>query len=262
MSATIFALINQKGGVGKTTETINLARVATNAGRRVLVIDADPQGNLTGILAADPVTDDQVSFADVLAGQAVADVAVPGIWEGLSVVPGNQNTIKATRALHGEHGREWRLQKALVQGRKAYDLILIDCAPSLELHTVNALTAADKAVVITQPGKFSLDGLGLLQDTFEAVQDFYNPKLTVAGIVVNGVRNTVGHRTWVAELEGMTTWPLIGPYIPFRSVIQDAEEAGYGLDEWPQDRAVARKLHDMYASHYGELTMPAATKGR
>lgn len=254
MSATVYALINQKGGVGKTTETINLARAASMDGRRVLVIDADPQGNLTGILAAGDVAEDQVTFADVLVGETIPAVTVPAIWENVSLVPGNQNTSKATRALHSEHGREYRLREAVDRVRREYDLILIDCAPSLDLHTVNALTAADRALVITQPGKFSLDGLGLLQATFEAVRSYYNPKLKVAGIVVNGVRNTVGHRTWVTELEGMTPWPMIAPYIPFRSLIQDAEEAGYGLDEWPQDRSLARKLHAMYASHLAALT--------
>lgn len=262
MNATVYALINQKGGVGKTTETINLARVAVNAGQRVLVIDADPQGNLTGILANDPVSPSQVTFADVLAGQAIADVAVPGIWDGLTVVPGNQNTIKATAALAREHGREWRLSKALDKVRRHYDLVLIDCAPSLELHTINALTAADRAVVITQPGKFSLDGLGQLQATFEAVQDYYNPKFKVAGIVVNAVRSTIGHRAWLAELDEMETWPLIWPSIPFRSVVQDAQEAGYGLDQWPADRAAARKVHAMYAEHFKAITQNNPRKGR
>lgn len=261
-SATVYALINQKGGVGKTTETINLARAAVNAGRRVLVIDADPQGNATGILAGSDVAEDQVSFADVLAEMPLADVVIGGAWEGLSLVPGSRNTDKATRALHSEHGREYRLKEALATARKDYDLILIDCAPSLDLHTVNALAAADKAVVITAPGKFSLDGLGLLQSTFESVRRYYNPELAVAGVVVNAVRNTVGHRTWITELEGTTPWPMITPYIPFRSVIQDAEEAGYGLDEWPQDRAGARKLHAMYAEHFTAITRPAVRKGR
>jgi chromosome partitioning protein len=260
VNATVYALINQKGGVGKTTETFNLARVAVNAGRRVLVIDADPQGNLTGILAGSAVTADQVTFADVLAELPIADVVIDGIWPGLFLVPGNHNTDKATRALHGEHGREHRLREAVAKARRHYDLILIDCAPSLDLHTVNALAAADRAIVITQPGKFSLDGLGLLQSTFDSIRRYYNPRLKVAGIVVNGVRNTVGHRTWIAELEGMTPWPMIHPYIPFRSMVQDAEEAGYGLDQWPQDRNIARKLHGMYAAHYGALTAPR--KGR
>ncbi|MGZ4659650.1 MAG: ParA family protein [Arthrobacter sp.] len=262
MNATVYALINQKGGVGKTTETINLARVAVNAGRRVLVIDADPQGNATGILAGSTVTEDQLTFADVLAELPVADVVIDGIWDRLSLVPGNRNTDKATRALHSEHGRELRLREAVNKVRSRYDLILIDCAPSLELNTVNALAAADQAIVITEPGKFSLDGLGLLQSTFESIRRYYNPDLAVAGIVVNSLRRTIGHRTWVAELEEMTPWPMITPYIPFRSLIQDAQEAAVGLDEWPNDRARSREVHAMYTEHFTALTLPAVRKGR
>lgn len=253
MSATIYAVINQKGGVGKTTETINLARIAVNDLRRTLVIDADAQGSLTGILAAEDVAADQLSFADVLVGEGIPDVAVPGIWPSLSVIPGNQNTNKATKALHSEHGREYRLREALEKIRADYDLILIDCAPSLDLHTVNALTAADRAVVMTQPGKFSLDGLGQLQQSFDSVQRYYNPLLTVAGIVVNGVRNTVGHRSWVQDLEENTPWPVIGPHVPMRSLIQDAQEAAYGLDQWTVEAKLARETYAMYARHYAAL---------
>lgn len=253
MSATIYAVINQKGGVGKTTETINLARVASNDLRRTLVIDADAQGSLTGILAADEVAADQLSFADILVGESIADVEVEGIWPSLTVIPGNQNTNKATKQLHTEHGREYRLREAVEKVRADYDLILIDCAPSLDLHTVNALTAADRAIVMTQPGKFSLDGLSQLQQSFDSVQKYYNPLLTVAGIVVNGVRNTIGHRNWVRDLEESTPWPMIGPYVPMRSLIQDAQEAAYGLDEWTVEAKLARETYELYARHYGAL---------
>ncbi|MFB0840112.1 ParA family protein [Arthrobacter sp. E44] len=253
MSATIYAVINQKGGVGKTTETINLARVASNDLRRTLVIDADAQGSLTGILAADEVARDQLSFADVLVGESIKDVAVPGIWSSLSVLPGNRNTDKATKQLATEHGREYRLREAVEKVRDDYDLILIDCAPSLDLHTVNALTAADRAVVMTQPGKFSLDGLGELQQSFDSVQKYYNPLLTVAGIVVNGMRNTVGHRTWISDLESSTPWPVIGPNVPMRSLIQDAQEAAYGLDQWNVEPKLGRETYEMYARHYAAL---------
>jgi chromosome partitioning protein len=206
---------------------------------------------------------DRVSFADVLAGgQSIADVAIEGIWPGLSLVPGNKNTDKATRALHGEHGREHRLREAVEEARGEYDLILIDCAPSLELHTVNALTAADFAIVIAEPGKFSMDGLGLLQDSFESIHRYYNPGLAVAGIVLNGVRNTVGHRTWIKELAADSPWPIIAPRIPFWTVIQDSQEAGYGLDEWPADTHRARQAYDMYALHYDFLRKTRVKKGR
>ncbi|WP_050684626.1 ParA family protein [Arthrobacter sp. ZBG10] len=210
-------------------------------------------GSLTGILAAEDVAPDQLSFADVLVGEKIPDVAVTGIWPSLSVIPGNQNTNKATKALHSEHGREYRLREAVEKIRADYDLILFDCAPSLDLHTVNALTAADRAVVMTQPGKFSLDGLGQLQQSFESVQRYYNPLLTVAGIVVNGVRNTVGHRSWVQDLEDNTPWPVIGPHVPMRSLIQDAQEAAYGLHQWTVEAKLARETYAMYARHYAAL---------
>lgn len=250
MTAHIKALINQKGGVGKTSCTINYARVAINAGMRVLVIDADPQGNLSGILAAEDVLADQLSFADVLVGEKVSEASVAGIWPNLDVLPGNQNTSKATQQLHTEHGREFRLKEALTVVESEYDLVLIDCAPSLDLHTVNALTAADQAVVITQPGKFSLDGLSELVKSFDSVQKYYNPLLTVAGIAVNGLRNTISHRSWISELEQASPWLILHPYIPLWSVIQDAQEAGYGLDEWKADAEKAREAYEIYARHF------------
>lgn len=152
MAATIYALINQKGGVGKTSETYSLARALTQAGKRVLAIDADPpQGNLSGLLSAESVEQDQLTFADVLLGENLREVEVDGIWEGLTVIPANSNTTKAVQQLHAEHGREYRLKEALSENLERYDVVLIDCAPSLELHTINALAAAHRALVITQP---------------------------------------------------------------------------------------------------------------
>ena len=193
---------------------------------------------------------DQLSFADVLVGERIVEAKVDGIWSNLDVLPGNQNTSKATQQLITEHGREYRLKEALALVQDDYDLVLIDCAPSLDLHTVNALTAADQAVVITQPGKFSLDGLSELHKSFDSVQKYYNPLLTVAGIVVNGIRNTISHRNWISELENVSPWLILAPYIPLWSVIQDAQEAGYGLDEWKADAERAREAYEMYARHF------------
>ena len=179
--------------------------------------------------------------------------SLPGIWPSLSVLPGNANTDKATKQLHSEHGREYRLREALDKVRDAYDVILIDCAPSRDLRTVNALTAADRAVVMTQPGKFSLDGLAQLQVSFESVQKYYNPLLTVSGIVVNGVRNTIGHRSWITDLEESTPWPIIGPQIPMRGIIQDAQEAAYGLDQWSVEAKLGRETYEMFARHFAVL---------
>ncbi|MFB8372024.1 ParA family protein [Pseudarthrobacter sp. NPDC055928] len=252
MAATIYALINQKGGVGKTTETYSLTRALVASGKRVLAIDADPQGNLSGILAEENVEADQLTFADVLLGEKVHEVAVEGIWEGLAVLPGNSNTTKAIQQLHTEHGREYRLKEALADSLDHYDIILIDCAPSLELHTINALAAAHRALVICQPGKFSLDGLSQLQLSFDSVSRYYNPLLTVAGVIVNGNRNTLTHKAWIGDLVEASPWRVFTPYVPYWSVIQDAMEAGLGLDEWPGDDK-ARQAYEIYARHLGNL---------
>ena len=251
MAATIYALINQKGGVGKTSETYSLARALTQAGKRVLAIDADPQGNLSGLLSAESVEQDQLTFADVLLGEDLQDVEVDGIWEGLTVIPANSNTTKAVQQLHAEHGREYRLKEALSENLERYDVVLIDCAPSLELHTINALAAAHRALVITQPSKFSLDGLSQLQLSFDSVAKYYNPLLTVAGVIVNGNRNTITHRAWISDLIEASPWRILEPYLPYWSVIQDAMEAGLGLDEWPDDKA--RQAYEIYARHLTHL---------
>lgn len=249
--ATIIAHINQKGGVGKTTSTINNARVLCNDGKKVLAIDADAQGNMSGVLAAEPVEQDQMTFADLLMGESVEDVVVPGIWEGLSVVPGNMNTPKAVASINTEHGREYRLREALSQVAADYDYVLIDCAPSLDLHTVNALAASHQALVITEPGKFSLDGLSELEKSFDSISRYYNPLLTVAGIVVNKNRGTISHRSWIRDLHESARWSILDPYFPMWSVIQDAEEAGVGLDEWPGEQA--RQAYELYARILAKL---------
>jgi chromosome partitioning protein len=249
----VVAVVNQKGGVGKTTETINLARVAANDGLRTLVVDADPQGNCSGILLEDVAADD-LTLADVLLGEPILEVRREGAWGGLHVVPGNNNISKAVMMLAGEHGREMRLREALDPVRDDYDLVLIDCAPSLELHTVNALAAADRALVVTTPGKFSLDGMSELEKSVASVVRYYNPLLTVAGVVVVQARGTLTHRAWFGDLEESSPWPIIHPRIPYWDVIQSAQEAGLGLDEWTSDRQRGREVYEMYARHFSALT--------
>ncbi|WP_334173200.1 ParA family protein [Sinomonas sp.] len=249
----VVAVVNQKGGVGKTTETINLARVAANEGLRTLVVDADPQGNCSGILLEDVAADD-LTLADVLLGEPVKEVRREGAWAGIDVVPGNSNISKAVMMLAGEHGREMRLREALDPVGEMYDLVLVDCAPSLELHTVNALAAADRALVVTTPGKFSLDGMSELEKSVASVVRYYNPLLTVAGVVVVQARATLTHRAWFGDLEQSSPWPIINPRIPYWDVIQSAQEAGLGLDEWTADRQRGREVYEMYARHFSALT--------
>jgi len=260
MTARILALCNQKGGVGKSTTLFQLARVAVLAGRRVLAVDNDPQGNLTSNITAEEVDAEQAGLADVLSTRAddtMHDVIVPGLWPGLDVVPTSGATLGNVRdeLVIAGAGREVRLREALAQVIEDYDLILIDSAPSLDQLTINALTAADGAVIVTHTKKWSLDGLGQLLDTIGNVQRYYNPGLSVAGIIVNQhEERTVGGAAWLDELRAAAEGRglrLIGRPIPKRVVIADATEAARGLDEWGSAEATA--LGAIYAEHLAAI---------
>ena len=256
MTARIIALCNQKGGVGKSTTTFHLARAAVLRGRRVLIVDLDPQGNLTAVAAAETVEEDQTGLADVLSTRApetLRDVIVPGVWPGLDLVPTSGVTLGYVRdeLVIAGAGREGRLREALATIVGDYDLILIDCAPSLDQLTINGLTGAAFAVVVTHSKLFSANGLAQLLDTIDSVRQHYNPALRVAGVIVNQhEEQTVSGRTWLNELRaaadgrGLT---VLSPPVPKRVLISDATEAARGLDEWGSAEATA--LGAIYADH-------------
>lgn len=256
MTAQILAFCNQKGGVGKSTTTFQLARAAVLAGRRVLVVDNDPQGNLTSNAARDSVPDDQAGLADVLSSHttdAMRDVIVPGVWPGLDVVPTSGTTLEAVRdelTIAGA-GREARLRNALAPVLEDYDLVLVDCAPSLDQLTVNSLTAAHGVVVVTHTKKWSLDGLSKLLETIDSVRTYYNADLRVAGIIVNHhEEQTLGGRQWFEELRNAAVareLTVLTPPIPKRVVIADATEASLGVDEFGSAEGAA--LAVVYAAH-------------
>lgn len=260
MTARIFALCNQKGGVGKSTTTFHLARAAVLAGRRVLVVDNDPQGNLTAVAAAETVDEDQAGLADVLSARApetVRDVIVAGVWPGLDVVPTSGVTLGYVRdeLVIGGAGREMRLRQALADVADDYDLILIDCAPSLDQLTINGLTAAHGVVVVTHSKQWSLSGLAQLLDTIENVREYYNRDLRVAGVIVNQhEERTVSGQAWLDELDNAAQTrglPVLTPPIPKRVVISDATEAARGLDEWGSAEATA--LGALYSAHLASI---------
>lgn len=260
MNASVYALCNQKGGVGKSTTTFHLARAAVRRGRRVLVVDLDPQGNLTSVAAREQVEDDQAGLADALserAGETIADVIVPGLWDGLDVVPTSGTALGSVRdeLVIAGAGRERRLAEALSGVLEDYDLVLIDCAPSLDQLTINGLTAADGVVVVTQSKLWSANGLAQLLSTIEGVRGYYNSRLRVAGIIINQhEEQTVSGRTWRDEVRTAAEsrdLHLLEPFIPKRVVIADATEAARGLDEWGGVEALA--LADLYDKHLSSI---------
>ena len=177
-------MCNQKGGVGKTTTTINLGAALAETGRRVLLVDFDPQGSLSVGLGVNPHTLDHSIYNLLLARNVGVDevISTTGV-DGMDLLPSNIDLSAAEIQLVSEVAREQTLMRVLDPVRDRYDLILIDCAPSLGLLTVNALTAADKVIMPLECEFFALRGIALLTDTIAKVQDRLNPRLEVLGIL-------------------------------------------------------------------------------
>lgn len=180
----ILSIVNQKGGVGKTTTTVNLAASLASMGKSVLVVDLDPQANATSGLGVDHRSLSHGLY-EVMIGSATAmDVIVPTRIEGLHVLPATAALAGATVDLVGMERREFRLADALAPVRESYDFILIDCPPSLGLLTVNGLTGADQVMIPVQAEYYALEGLGQLIETIMLVRDNLKPELDVLGAVI------------------------------------------------------------------------------
>ena len=172
------AVLSQKGGTGKTTAVRHLTDVFRRAGLNVLAVDLDPQGNLSDYFDVEP--DVEPTMGDVLTGRASATAAIHG-----DIVPANLTLAEAELALAGKMGRELTLRKALKQLEGDYDLVLIDCPPSLGLLTVNALVAADYALLSAEAQYFALQGVEQALEVIELARDSLNPDLEWLGVVFN-----------------------------------------------------------------------------
>ncbi len=182
MAKTTVAVINQKGGVGKTTTTINLAAYLGRSGHSVLVVDGDPQGNSTSGLGLDK-HNVSATLYDVLFSRAeVSDTIRPTNSDKVFVIPSNANLAAAEFELAGEVGRELKLRQVL--SKVDYDYILIDCPPSLGLLSINALAAASDVLVPVQTEYYAMEGLSLLLDTIQKVKQALNPNLNLLGIIL------------------------------------------------------------------------------
>ena len=182
------AVINQKGGVGKTTTTVNLGAGLARLGKRVLLIDFDPQANLTSHLQADTDEEMPTAYELLRSSSTLSELAVPTSQENLFLVPSSGDLAGVELELAAEIGREAilrdRIAQAEAHGADPYDYVLIDCAPSLGLLAVNALTAADEALVPIQAEFFALAGMARFVEVKDLIQDRLNPRLRLTGILI------------------------------------------------------------------------------
>ena len=196
MAKTI-AVVNQKGGVGKTTTCVNLAAALTELGRRVLVCDFDPQANTTSGFGVDKTAASPSIYEVLIDGADCAKAIVPTRWA--DVIPSNKALAGATVEMIGIDRREYLLRDALAPFRESYDYIFVDCPPSLELLTLNALCAADTILVPVQCEYYALEGLSDLLATVRLVKRGLNPKLAMEGVLLTMFDSRTNLSLQVAE---------------------------------------------------------------
>lgn len=179
----IIAIANQKGGVGKSTTAINLSSCLGEMGKKVLTIDMDPQGNTTSGLGVEKEEQENTVYELLLGECEIEDCLIKLEYEGITLIPSNVNLAGAEIELIGVENKEFILREQVEKIEEQYDFIVIDCPPSLNMLTINAMTTADTVLVPIQCEYYALEGLSQLMHTIELVQERLNPDLEMEGVV-------------------------------------------------------------------------------
>lgn len=242
----ILAIINQKGGVGKSTTAVNLSAALGSMGKEVLLVDLDPQGNATSGYGIGKRALDGCVY-DVLLGESPAeDVILSCVAEGVDILPSTINLAGAEVELVNEMARENRLKSALGGLRGRYDYILIDCPPSLGLLTINALVAADKLLVPIQCEFYALEGVTKLLDSMKRVKNMLNPSLDIFGIVLTmyDSRTNLANQV-VNEVRSFFGDAVFETLIPRTVKLSEAPSYGQSILEYAPDNKGALAYNDL-----------------
>ena len=242
----IIAVSNQKGGVGKTTTSVNLAACVAEKGKRVLLVDIDPQGNASSGLG---LTERTPSIYDVLLGEESAEAAVRKTeFDNLSVLPSDIALAGAEIELVAIPERETLLRKALASVRGRFDYIFIDCPPSLSLLTLNAMTAADSVLIPIQCEYYALEGVGQLMNTLQLVKKRLNPALEIEGVVLTMLdgRTNLGLQV-VQEVKKYFKSRVYGSVIPRNVRLSEAPSHGEPINIYDSRSAGAEAYRALAA---------------
>ncbi len=245
--AKVICIVNQKGGVGKTTSSVNISAGLAMMGKRVLIVDLDPQGNASSGLGLKRHEFQDSNVYHLLINEAkIKDVIYKTAFENLSVIPANADLVGAEIELVNEHKREHRLKEAFTEIDNDYDFIFIDCPPSLGLLTLNALTSAQSFLVPLQCEYYALEGLSQLLNTAGLVKKSLNPQLRIEGILLTmfDSRNNLSHQV-VGEIRSHFSDKVFDSIIPRNVRLSEAPSHGMPIFDYDAKSVGSRKYMEL-----------------